>query len=163
VREWLGPTPSFDRDRALAELARRYLAGHGPADDRDLARWAGLPLRDARAALSAIAGELYVRADGLVDVAGRSRAARLPPPRLLGAFDPLLLGWRSRESILGDGEPRVIRGGLFRPVALVRGHAVATWKLSGGNVELEPFGRISRDDAAAIEVEARDVRRYLGL
>jgi hypothetical protein len=35
-------------DAGAAELARRYLVGHQPADDRDLARWAGLPLRDAR-------------------------------------------------------------------------------------------------------------------
>src|SRR5450756_992488 len=45
VRDWLGAPPAaVDRDRALAELARRYLAGHGPATDRDLAKWAGLPL-----------------------------------------------------------------------------------------------------------------------
>jgi hypothetical protein len=49
VRDWLDEPPRVDHDRALAELARRYLAGHGPADDRDLAKWAGLPLRDARA------------------------------------------------------------------------------------------------------------------
>ena len=48
------PRPAPTRDVALAELARRYLAGHGPAGDRDLARWAGLPLRDARAGLRAI-------------------------------------------------------------------------------------------------------------
>src|SRR5439155_4362698 len=53
VRDWLGEARPVDRDRALAELARRYLAGHGPAGDRDLARWAGLPLRDARAGLAA--------------------------------------------------------------------------------------------------------------
>ncbi|MDP9434290.1 MAG: winged helix DNA-binding domain-containing protein [Actinomycetota bacterium] len=35
VRDWLGEPPPFDRDVALAELARRYLAGHGPASDRD--------------------------------------------------------------------------------------------------------------------------------
>ena len=52
VRDWLGEQPrSADRGSALAELARRYLVGHGPAGDRDLARWAGLPLRDARAGL----------------------------------------------------------------------------------------------------------------
>ena len=45
VRDWLGAPRPFDRDAALAELARRFLAGHGPADDRDLAKWAGLPLR----------------------------------------------------------------------------------------------------------------------
>ena len=31
VRDWLGKRPAVDRDAALAELARRYLAGHGPA------------------------------------------------------------------------------------------------------------------------------------
>ncbi|HEY1621667.1 MAG TPA: crosslink repair DNA glycosylase YcaQ family protein, partial [Streptosporangiaceae bacterium] len=41
-----GGEPGGDwRDRALAELARRFLAGHGPASDRDLAKWSGLPLR----------------------------------------------------------------------------------------------------------------------
>ena len=54
TRDWLGSSPAgelrgADRDRALAELARRYLRGHGPATPADLALWAGLPLRDARA------------------------------------------------------------------------------------------------------------------
>jgi hypothetical protein len=44
VRDWLGPQGTLpDRNRALAELARRYLVGHAPASDRDLARWAGSP------------------------------------------------------------------------------------------------------------------------
>jgi hypothetical protein len=64
VRDWLGEPPRFDRDAALAELARRFLAGHGPAGDRDLTKWAGLPLRDARAGLAAIASQLDVREDG---------------------------------------------------------------------------------------------------
>src|SRR5947209_4452578 len=58
VRDWLGESAPVDRDVALAELARRYLAGHGPADDRDLSRWSGLPLRDVRAGLQAIAAEV---------------------------------------------------------------------------------------------------------
>ncbi|MDP9240079.1 MAG: winged helix DNA-binding domain-containing protein, partial [Actinomycetota bacterium] len=104
VRDWLGEQLPVDRDTALAELARRYLAGHGPASDRDLARWAGLPLRDSRAGLTAIASELDQRDDGLVDVAARpgSPGADLPPPRLLGVYEPLLLGWCSRAPILGD-------------------------------------------------------------
>jgi hypothetical protein len=49
VGDWLGARPGpVDRDRALAMLARRYLAGHGPASARALAPWAGLPLRAAR-------------------------------------------------------------------------------------------------------------------
>ncbi|HEX6492097.1 MAG TPA: crosslink repair DNA glycosylase YcaQ family protein, partial [Candidatus Dormibacteraeota bacterium] len=73
VRDWFGEPEPVDRDTALAELARRYLAGHGPASDRDLAKWSGLPLRDVRRGLSAIASELDDRGDGLVDLAGRAR------------------------------------------------------------------------------------------
>ena len=38
VHDWLGPLPPVERSTALAELARRFLRGHGPADDRDLAK-----------------------------------------------------------------------------------------------------------------------------
>ncbi|MGH2912677.1 MAG: DNA glycosylase AlkZ-like family protein, partial [Solirubrobacteraceae bacterium] len=41
VRDWLEETGPFDRERALAELVRRYLRGHAPADERDLAKWSG--------------------------------------------------------------------------------------------------------------------------
>jgi hypothetical protein len=73
ARDRVGPRPPVERERALAELARRYLAGHAPADDRDLAKWAALPLRDARAGLGAIAGELVQRGDGLLELEGRTR------------------------------------------------------------------------------------------
>jgi hypothetical protein len=163
ARDWLGKPPRVDRGRALAELARRYLAGHGPADDRDLARWAGLPLRDARAALAAIASELEERPDRLADLAARPCAEPLPPPRLLGAFDPLLLGWCDRDEILGaDGVGLVTTNGIFRPFALVRGRAAGTWRLERGRVELRPFGRLTRRDEAALEADAEDVVRYLG-
>jgi hypothetical protein len=161
VRDWLGAVLPVDRDRALAELARRYLAGHGPADDHDLARWAGLPLRDARAGLGAIASELRERDDGLVDVKRRAPASAPPAPRLLGAFEPVLLGWSSRRPILGEDESRVVSGGVFRPFALVHGHAAATWAMSRRKLELEEFVRLSRADRSALESDARDVRRFL--
>jgi hypothetical protein len=162
VRDWLGELPAVDRSRALAELARRYLAGHGPADERDLARWSGLALRDVRDGLGAIASELSPREDGLLQLARRPPAAELPGPRLLGAFDPVLLGWRSREAILGSAKTIVTVNGLFRPFALVRARAVATWRLAAGEVVLEPFAPLARDDAAALQTDARDVLRYLG-
>ena len=162
VRDWLGPQRRVDREAALAELARRYLVGHGPADDRDLARWAGLPLRDARAGLAAIAPELVERGDGLLDLTSRSPAEPLPQPRLLGAYDPLLLGWTSRDDIVGPHKVLVTINGIFRPFALVAGRAVATWKLAGGKVTIEPLGRVTKRDAAALEADAAEVRRFLG-
>jgi Winged helix DNA-binding domain len=161
VRDWLGEPGPVDRDTALAELARRYLSGHGPADDRDLARWTGLPLRDARAAFAAIGSELDRRSDGLVDLANRPAAAKLPPPRLLGAFDPVLLGWTSREDIVGEHQAAIIAGGVFRPFALVGGRAAATWTIRSGEVTIEPLRPLSRASGAALRREAADVVRFL--
>ena len=161
VRDWLGEPRPVDRDRALAELARRYLVGHGPADDRDLARWAGLPLRDARAGLGAIAAELEQREDGLLDLKDRPGTAPLPPPRLLGAYDPLLLGWTPREEVVGPHKMLVTNNGIFRPFALVDGRAVATWRLAGGKVTIEPLGTVRKKDAAALDDEARRVLEFL--
>jgi hypothetical protein len=161
TEDWLGPQPRVERERALAELARRYLAGHGPADDRDLARWAGLPLRDARAGLEAIGAELEQRADGLVDLSGRPPPAPLPPPRLLGPFEPLLLGWVSREEVVGPHKLLVTNNGIFRPFALVGGKAVATWKLAGGRLEIEHLGRVTKKAAVALEADAQALLAYL--
>jgi hypothetical protein len=163
VRDWLGePEPAVDRDRALAELARRYLAGHGPADDRDLAKWAGLGLRDARVGLHAIATELHEREDGLLELTGRPAPARLPPPRLLGPFDPVLLGWVSREWLLDAHRAVITVNGLFRPFALADARAVAIWSMPAGKVVLDPFGRLERSHASALRADALDVERYLG-
>jgi DNA glycosylase AlkZ-like len=151
VRDWLPDAKPVDRDRVLGEFAHRYLAGHAPATDRDLARWAGIPLRDARAGLAA-AGPPPDRVE-----------AELPPPRLLGAFEPCLLGWTSRTDIVGDHSPNpVTAGGMFYPFAMVGGRAVARWKLADGELQLDPFRRIARADRAALAKDAEDVRRFLG-
>ncbi|MDQ6784532.1 MAG: winged helix DNA-binding domain-containing protein [Actinomycetota bacterium] len=163
VADWLGTPPPIDRDVALASLARRFLAGHGPADDRDLARWAGLPLRDVRAGLSAIAAELHDLGRGLVSLKGTTTEAELPPPRLLGAFDPLLLGWCDRRPIVGDHRTLVTDNGLFRPFALVGGRAVASWALSSGELRIRAFNPLSPAVKRALTREAAAVLAYLGV
>ncbi len=133
ARDWLGaPPPAMSREAALGELARRYLAGHAPAADRDLAQWAGIGLRDAR------------------------------PPLLLGAFDPLLLGWSSRDPIVGPHRRVVTVNGLFRPFALAGGRAVATWNIARGQVVLAPFAPLDTQIQAALAADAADVTRFLG-
>jgi DNA glycosylase AlkZ-like len=163
VQDWLGAPPrAVGREVALGELARRYLAGHAPAADRDLAQWAGIGLRDARLGLAQCGA--VQRADGLAELPANPRraAAALPPPRLLGAFEPLLLGWASRDPIVGPHKRIVTVNGLFRPFALAGGRAVATWTISGGQVALEPFGRLDGQTEAALAADAADVIRFLG-
>ena len=163
VSQWLGsPPPSLDRDEALGLLARRYLAGHGPAIAQDLAKWAGVTLRDARRGLEVIADELSVFDDRLA-LAAQHRAAQLPAPKLLGAFDPLLHGWVSRELFVREHRGVVTTNGIFRPVALVEGRVVATWGIVGGTVEIRPLERVPRRALNALIDDARDVLRFLRL
>ncbi len=161
--DWTGPRRSVDRASALAELARRYLRGHGPAGERDLARWAGLPLRDARAGFAAIADHLHDRGDGRWALTPQPpRRPSLPRPRLLGAFDPTLLGWASRDDILGDGAEMIVQGGIFRPFALVSGRAAAIWAIRSGRVVLEPLRPLGSGVERALKLEGEDVSRFLG-
>jgi Winged helix DNA-binding domain len=167
TRDWLGGTipPSLDgsdRDAALAELARRYLAGHGPAAATDLAAWSGLPLRDARAALGTIASELAQRDDDLADLAARDPAPDAIPARLLPAFDPYLLGWKDRAFAVPAVHAKRVHpgGGMLRATATVDGLAVGTWSAAGGEVALELFARVNSQAKAALQADADDVARF---
>ena len=159
VSEEVHPGPS--RDALLGELARRYLVGHGPATDADLARWAGISLGDARTGLKKIARRTVDLGDGLVDLRKREDPAPLPPPRLLGAFDPLLLGWESRDQVVGGHKLLVTNNGLFRPFALVKGRAVSTWRLPKGEVEIEHLENVTKKATKELEADAAAVESFL--
>ncbi len=162
ARDWLGsPQRAPDRDAALAELARRYLRAHGPAMDVDLAAWSGLPLRDARAGLAAIAAEL--EQDGaLVDLARRPAPPRRLPARLLGGFDPYMLGWRERTFAVAHEHAQRVHpgGGIVRATAIANGRAVGTWTAKGGAVAVEPFAPLATGVSAALRREAAAVERF---
>jgi hypothetical protein len=181
TRDWLSPmmgagwtpartSPQFvsegvhsapTRDAALSELARRYLVGHGPATDADLARWAGLSLGDARTGFAAISRRTVDLGGGLLDLRKREEPAPLPPPRLLGAFDPLLLGWASRDDVVGAHKSLVTTNGIFRPFALVKGRAVSTWRFQRGKVEVEHLERVTKKAAGRLEADAAAVEAFL--
>ena len=152
--DWLGPSPSpLDRDHALARLAARYLVAHAPATAEDLAKWAGITLTDARTGLSLAGDEPTATADPI----------DLPAPRLLGGFDPILHGWVDRTGITGEHRSIVTTNGLFRPIALVEGRAVATWALADGRLTIAPLEAIDDRHSEALLADADSVLAYLGV
>jgi hypothetical protein len=85
-----------------------------------------------------------------------------PRACLLDQWDPLLVGWRSRETLLRHYPRRASPEAHFRPFAYVRACAVATWSLRHGYVEIdEPFVRLTRADRQALTTDGADVVRFL--
>lgn len=167
--DWIGDLPSVDRDRALAELARRYLGAFGPATDRDFARWSGLPLRDVRTGLGAISSELEEARVGEERMAAlRDPARRLPRAnqvRMLGGFDTYLLGYKDRGFATGDEHRSTVSdgGGGIYPVIVRDGAVEAGWRISRrrGRLEIsvDPEA-IPREITGAVEAEIADIARF---
>ena len=168
--EWVGKAPPFDRGRALAELARRYVRAFAPATDRDFAYWSGLALRDVRAGLAAISAELDEIEVGaermLVLRGGIPRPPRPDQIRMLGGFDTYLLGYKNRGFATGDEHWATVSdgGGGIYPVIVRDGVVQTGWRVSRkrGGVEISFNGpdSIPPEMRAAVDAEIVDIRRF---
>ncbi len=150
TRTWIDRAPGPQGEEAVAQLALRYMHGHGPATDADLARWAGLPLGAVRRGLAAVGGELArIDVDGTPHWLDPSLPDRLAEHRasargvhLLPGFDEMVLGYADRSATVPrEHEERIVPGGngVFRGTVLVDGVAVATWRRGRRGVDVEPF------------------------
>ena len=75
---------------------------------------------------------------------------------------PVLLGWASREPVLGGHQGIVTVNGLFRPFALVDGQAAGIWAYCRRPGGARPVRRSWRmTSRTALAAEARDVQRFL--
>jgi hypothetical protein len=134
--EWVQGPRAIDRDEALVEIVVRYLAGHGPAAETDIAWWTKLPLGDVRQGLDGAREQLSSFESG-----GRTYLAHAPtldavaaqrPSTVLAlpGFDELLLGYADRgASLAAEHAPRTVPGnnGVFKPTVVSRGRVVGVW------------------------------------
>jgi hypothetical protein len=170
--DWVDEADRLEREEALAELARRYLAGHGPATVHDFVTWSGLPAADGKKAFEHISEELVsVEAAGTALSALSStdlEAAGTCRPRLLGHFDALLLGYRDRTLVLDPAYGKRIQagGGFIQPAVVAGGRVVGTWRLDRAGkrlkVVIEPFAELPRGSGDGLRAEAEDIGRFLG-
>ena len=84
-----------------------------------------------------------------------------PPCLLLGAFDTLMLGYRTREPfVAAEHDHHVLKGGgMLKPVVLSDGVATGTRSIEKGRPEPSWFDR--PEPTAALASEAADIERFL--
>ncbi len=163
--DWLPGAPERDRDESLRDLVVRYVAGHGPATERDLAWWSSLTLTDIRAGL-ALAGDAVERleVEGTTYLVAPGSEPAPAPPLLLPGFDEYLLGYSDRSAALASEHSEAIvpgGNGVFQSTIVVDGEVVGLWRRTlaakTAKLELRPFEPLSEPTLAAL---SQAVERY---
>jgi hypothetical protein len=160
----------FGRDEALAQLARRYVVGHGPAQAQDLAWWSGLTVADARRGLEASKNDLEQmvidgRAYWFAPATPTRRSAR-PTVHLLPNYDELLIGFRDRGFAL-DPNVEPIERVLSAHFIVVDGRIVGGYRRTLAKDEVlisaELLRAVTTAERMGIETAAGRYAKSLGL
>lgn len=158
----------LNRDESLAELAKRYFTGRGPASLQDFAGWSGLTMKDAKTAISFTA-EKFMREtfEGLeyFFVPGKIRErADFQHTFLLPDYDEYGMSYKNRDAFMNPaGIAGEKRGGnpVFNHMIVVDGILGGTWQRTiKGNrvlVEAKPFGTLKKTQLRGV---AHAVKRY---
>jgi hypothetical protein len=163
-------------DKALDEVVRRHLRAFGPAGPDDVAGWIGWrtpPVRESFERLGADV-ERFEDEDGraLYDLpdAPRPDPDTPAPPRLLAAFDSVLLAYtaKRRARILPDEHRDAVyerRNLQIRPSYLVDGLVAGTWSIEVkrrvATLTLCPLERLARATRSELVDEAERLVRAL--
>ena len=163
----------LDREEALAEFARRYFTGHGPATLQDFVWWSGLTVADAKAGLDMVAsqlmrevidGQVYWSSGAALPVHDLSQTAYLLPN-----FDEYTVGYADRSAVIDEADvpkfdPRV---GVLNNVIVLNSRVVGTWKrtLEKDAVIITPtlFTSLNETETRALVEAANRYGAFLGL
>ncbi len=173
VDEWVPVSHAPTREEGLGLIAERYLRGHGPVTEKDLAGWLLKPLGLVREAL-ALLGDDVLREE-LDGVTWLRHADAHPVPDgpagvyLLPQWDELLLGYKSREVVLDPADvERVVpsRNRVFRPALVVDGEVRGVWhrRESRGRavIDVEAFAPLSKRACSLLDRAAAAHGHHLG-
>jgi hypothetical protein len=170
--EWVPWSWEPGREEAMAALATRYVASHGPVTERDLAGWCGQNLTFAREAV-ALAGDAIttetIGGRAYLVAADRLEPAPGTPVRLLPGFDEYVLGYKDRSVIMTAEEELMVvpgKNGMFLGTVVVGGLVVGTWNRKTGArrtvVTVTPFGTMSGSRRREVERAASRYGVHLG-
>ena len=145
-------TPELTKEEALARLATAYFRSHAPATLQDFSWWSGLPLTEARQAISLIEPELVAEqwnsCTWYIHDSCRTHGKATDSLHLLPSYDEYLIGYKDRTDVLPkeDYSKAFTNNGLFFPVLLYKGHVVGNWNKASKKKEIVPEHSFFRKD-----------------
>ena len=160
--------PALEPAPARAELARRYLAGFGPATTADIKWWTGWTVAQTKAALAAV-GAVEVILER--EVPGWVLPDDLEPVRapaswvaFLPSLDPTTMGWQQRGWYLGSHGPALFdRNGNAGPTIWVDGRIVGGWtQRRSGEIVHRALEDVGAETEAAIAATGAELEAWLG-
>jgi Winged helix DNA-binding domain len=163
-----------DRDDALQELVRRYLAGHGPATAKDMSWWSGFTMSDLKTALRELGDEVRTEElDGFTywSVADEDVAASaVRGAHLLQTYDELVVGFSESRFVGDPAGPKAREAWLGRDlpsgVFLLNGRVGGHWRRTIGpkrvDVEASFYERPTAGAEAAVRKDAARLGRFVG-
>ena len=160
------------REEAVAELLRRFVIGHAPTTIRQFCWWSGLTLTEARKAREALKDSLEVESiDGTewISFPSRSTKSQKPSAHLIPEYDEVLVGTADIgiPRLMADRRiPGRTTNTFDRPL-LIGGEWVGTWRRAVGPkrvvLEVERFGRFTREQHSAVEKAVARYETFVGL
>ena len=166
-----GPSDRLTGEDARRELTRRFVSGHGPTTDRDLARWSTLTLSQVRAALADLSGEMeHIEVDGHTlwfDPQVPARTTREHAAYLLPTFDEVCLTYAATG--FPRRAPDIPRQRLIAEagggIVVVEGEDVGIWKrvVSANDVRVTvwPEAALGGDEVTAIGEAAQALADFV--
>ncbi|WP_431043830.1 winged helix DNA-binding domain-containing protein [Streptomyces sp. P1-3] len=160
--------PDVPVREAKAEVARRWLAGYGPATEADLKWWTGWTLTDVRKALADVGAEDVTLDEGPgFVVPGDTEPDPEPEPwaALLPGLDPTAMGWRGRDWYLDPEHTPALfdRAGNIGPTVWWGGRVIGGWaQRADGELVWRLLADAGREARTAVEAEAERLRGWLG-
>ena len=158
-------TIDMPHDELLAESARRYVLGHGPFRDKDLAWWTSLTLTDSRRAIELaelrpldVDGQAYWTLDEPID-------AEVPRVMLLSNFDEYISYARDPEDYAGfEGTvDDVMRGsGLLMIDGRLSGRWTRSITAKTVKIEVDRAPRLTAPIRRALDAEAAAFGHFVG-
>ncbi|MGX7673243.1 winged helix DNA-binding domain-containing protein [Plantactinospora sp. DSM 117369] len=168
AQRWYRVAPEpWTAEEAEVELARRWLAGYGPAPAEDLRWWAGWTVGQTRRALAGVK-PVEVELDGGTGLLLPDDLEPVSPVEpwaaLLPGLDPTPMGWSRREWFLGGHGSRLFdRSGNIGPTVWWDGRIVGGWaQRKGGEIAYRLLEDVGAEAVGAVEAAVDELTGRLG-